>query len=85
MITTIEQLIEKLDYDYCGFKNGRHKFTKQYLRQPKKSYQFFIETKCSICDLPYFRRVRTKSHSHVECACRETCKVRKPRRDRIKQ
>lgn len=80
MITTIEQLIDRLGYDeYHGVVNGMHKFTHQYLRQNKKSYQWFIETNCKICGETYFKRRYTNSVSHTKCANALTCKVRKPR------
>ncbi len=85
MITTIEQLIEKLNYDdYHGVRNGMHHFTHQYLRQKKKSHQWFQEITCELCGKPYFKRRYTNSKSHVWCANMLTCKTRKPRKRKVK-
>ena len=80
MITTIEQLVSHLsEAEYHGKINGMHKFTRLYMRQNKKSHQWFVETTCELCGKPYFKRKYTKSKSHVWCANILTCKTRKPR------
>ncbi len=84
MITTLEKFIEKNDGIYNGMRKGFHVFIKEYQRpngKPLVSYQYFKETKCSICDLPYFKGKWSKGDSHVECSCKRVVKVRKQRTD----
>lgn len=78
----VKDIESRLGYTYEGFDGKYFKFTKQYLRQKKKSQQQFELIECSICKNPYFKRRWTKSKAHNLCQLAITTKTRKPRKDR---